>query len=255
VSYSVGEVARLAGVTVRTLHHYDEVGLLAPSGRSDAGYRRYERDDLERLQRILFYRELELPLDEIAELLRSETDPVVHLRRQRDELVGRIERLQQLVTTLETTMEARKLGIELTPEEMLEVFGDHDPLEYADEVEERWGDTDAYRQSVERSKRYSKDDWSTIMAEAEAIGSGFGEALRSGEPADGERAMDLAEQHRQHISRWFYDCSYEMQRGLAEMYVADQRFADTYEQIEPGLAAYVREAVLANADRAEGDGS
>jgi DNA-binding transcriptional MerR regulator len=118
VSYSISQVADLAGVTVRTLHHYDEIGLLSPGGRSAAGYRIYEEPDLERLQRILFYRELGFALVEIAAIVNNpHTDAVGHLRRQRGLLTGKIERLRKMVAAIDHEMEAREMDIKLTPEE------------------------------------------------------------------------------------------------------------------------------------------
>ncbi len=152
---TVGEVAELAGVTVRALHHYDELGLLSPSGRSEAGYRLYSYEDLARLREILIWRRLGFSLTDIGSLL----DEPGH-----DRLVA---------------------------------------------------------------------------------------LLRAGEPADGAAARALAERHRRHISRWFYPCSPQMHRGLAEMYIADERFAGNYERAAPGLAAYFHDAILANADAQE----
>lgn len=252
MSYSVGEVARFAGVTVRTLHHYDETGLLSPSGRTAAGYRRYDDADIVRLQQVLFYRELGFPLDEIATLLDDpQVDAMAHLRRQHRLLTGRLRRLEEMRAALELTMEARQMGIDLTPEEMLEVFGDDDPRQYAEEVEQRWGDTDAYRESRRRTSGYGKEQWLSIKAEGEEIERGFAAALADGVPPDAEEAMDAAEAHRQHISRWFYDCSCEMHRGLGDMYVEDPRFTVHYDDRAPGLAQYVRDAIHANSDRAE----
>src|SRR5689334_23987956 len=166
MSYSVGHVASLAGVSVRTLHHYDAVGLLVPSAHSPAGYRQYSEADLERLQRVLFYRELGFPLDEIKALLDDPTvDAETHLRRQRDLLTRRIGRLEAMVTSVDRAIGAWKMGNSLTPEERFEVFGEHDPTQYADEAEQRWGDTDAYKQSQERTSRYTKQDWLDIKAE------------------------------------------------------------------------------------------
>src|SRR5258706_1119719 len=146
VSYTVGQVARLAGVSVRTLHHYHQIGLLVPEGHSPAGYRRYSNDDLERLQRVLFYRELGFALEEIVTLLDDPAiDAEAHLRRQHDLLTRRIERLEGMVTAVERAMEATKMGISLTPEERFEVFGEQDPAQHAEEVQQRWGDTDAYK--------------------------------------------------------------------------------------------------------------
>jgi MerR family transcriptional regulator, thiopeptide resistance regulator len=147
-------------------------------------------------------------------------------------------------------MEARKMGINLNPEEMLEVFGEFDPTQFADESEQRWGDTEAYAESARRTAKYSKSDWLRIRAEAEAIEAALASAMSAGLAVDSEEAMDLAEQHRQHIGRWFYDCTYEIHRGLAEMYVADARFAAHYDGRAPGLSTFVRDAIIANAERA-----
>ncbi len=213
-------------MTVRTLHHYDQIALLKPSGRSDAGYRRYDDSDLERLQQILLYRELGFPLEEIAAILDEPgAEPVVHLRRQHQLLMGRIARLQMMATAIEKEMEAQQMGIQLSPEERFEVWGDFNPDDYAEEVEERWGATEAYREARRRTARYSKTDWLTVKAEAEDIYRRLLEAMKLGKRAEGETAMGLAEEHRQHITRWFYDCGYDIHTGLGEMYVADPRFA------------------------------
>ena len=248
-SYSIGQVARLAGVTIRTLHHYDEIGLLSPGDRSGAGYRRYGDADIVRLQQVMFYRELGFSLDEIAALLDDPgIDPIDHLRRQRELLTDRQDRTRAMVEAVDKAMEAVKMGISLTPEERLEVFGAEDPGRYADEAQERWGNTEAFKQSQRRTKNYTKDDWLTIRGEAAEIERAFAEALTSGQPATAAAAMDLAERHRQHINRWFYDCSREFHVRLADMYVADERFAEHYERQAEGLAGYVHDAIYANAD-------
>jgi MerR family transcriptional regulator, thiopeptide resistance regulator len=250
---TVGAVARLAGVSVRTLHHYDEIGLLTPSDRSDAGYRRYAELDLERLQRILFYRELGFGLDDIRTLMKDgRSDASVHLRRQHALLLERIERLKRMAAAVEQAMEARTMGISLTPEERFEVFGDFDPDAHAAEVEERWGDTEPYRESQRRASRYTKADWERIKADGQAATEAMVAAMRAGLPPDSAEAMDGAEAHRRQIDEWFYPCSYEMQVGLAEMYLADPRFAATYEKIAPGLAQYVHDAITANARKHAG---
>lgn len=249
----VGAVARLAGVTVRTLHHYDDIGLLAPSGRSVTGYRRYADADLERLQRILFYRELGFGLDEIKDVIGDDgTDASGHLRRQHAMLRDRIARLERMVAAVEKALEARTMGINLSPEERLDVFGDFDPDEHAAEVQERWGETDAYRESMRRTRGYSKADWQRIKAEGQAAVDALVAAKRAEKPANSPEAMDGAELHRLQIDRNFYSCSYEMQVGLAQMYLADPRFTATYEQIEPGLAQYLHDAIVANAARHAG---
>ena len=250
--YLVGDVARLSHVSVRTLHHYDAIGLLTPSARSPAGYRLYSGADLRRLQQILFYRELGFALEEIAEIL---ADPAAgtddHLRRQHRLLRERRARDAALLGAIEREMEARKMGIALTPEEQFEIFGTDKFAQYAEEAEQRWGDTEAWKQSQRRTAAYTKEDWITIKAEADASIAGFAEAIRAGELANGTVAMDLAEAHREHISRWFYDCGYDQHRGLAEMYISDPRYTAPYDEIEPGFSQYVHDAILANADRAQ----
>ncbi|MEV6397253.1 MerR family transcriptional regulator [Streptomyces sp. NPDC051907] len=250
MSYSVGQVAGVAGVTVRALHHYDEIGLLSPSGRSHAGHRRYDDGDLDRLQQILFYRELGFPLDEVAALLDDpDADPQEHLRRQHDLLTDRIARLKEMAAAVEQAMEAKKMGINLTPEEKFEVFGDHDPEQYDQEVEQRWGDTEAYAESQRRTASYTKEDWLRIKREQEQWGERLKALMDSGAPADGEAAMGLAEEARQLICGSYYDCSYEMHACLAEMYVTDDRFRQFYEDIHPGMAEYLHTAILANTAR------
>ncbi|MEU7589086.1 MerR family transcriptional regulator [Micromonospora sp. NPDC049230] len=248
MAYTVGQVAKVARVTVRTLHHYDEIGLLSPSGRTPAGYRRYDDADLQRLQLVLYYRELGFPLEEITAIIDDPAaDPAAHLRRQHELLTGRVKRLQEMVTAIEFAMEASKMNIQLTPEERFEVFGDVDPEQYEAEVEQRWGDTEAYRESNRRVARYTKADWLRNKAENEDWGRRIVAVFGSGVPADSPEAMDLAEEHRQLISRWFYECPYEMHTGLADMYLADERFTAYYENMAPGLAVYLNEAIHANA--------
>lgn len=250
--YSIGELAKLARVSVRTLHHYDEIGLLSPSERTAAGYRQYSSADAERLHRIMVYRELGFDLAGIAVILDdTAADAMEQLRRQHVLLGEQIGRLQQMRKGVETMMNAKRNGLSLTPDEMREVFGDFDPAEHEPETERRWGDTEAYRESHRRASKYGKAEWLQLKAEAEQINARLAGALANGVPAGASEAMDLAEQHRQHISRWFYDCTYAIHRGLGEMYVADPRFSRHYDVVAPGLSAYLRDAINANADRAE----
>ena len=249
---TVGEVARLTGVTVRTLHHYDEISLLTPTDRSQAGYRRYTGEDLGRLHRILSYRALGLSLDDIAEILDDpHTSAEGHLRRQRELVQARVKRLGELLLTIDRELEGLQMGINLTPEERFEVFGDlpeHDKLDdYSAEAEQRWGGTDAWRDSQRRTASYDKQQWLRIREEATAIEQRLAEALRAGTAPTDHAAMELAEEHRGHIGRWFYDCPLEMHVGLTRMYVDDPRFTAHYDRLEAGLAAYVSDAAAANA--------
>lgn len=166
MSYTVGQVAALTHVTVRALHHYDEIGLLTPSERTEAGYRRYVAADLERLRQLLVYRELGFPLDQIAALLNGDADPQEHLRTQRQLLGERITRLQAMVAAIDQELEATRMGITLKPEERFEVFGNFVPEDHHAEAEERWGTSPAFAESQRRVARYTKDDWLRVKNEA-----------------------------------------------------------------------------------------
>ena len=245
---SISQAAALSGVSTRVLRHYDEIGLLQPSARTAAGYRQYDDEDLLRLQRIIAYRGLGLGLDDIRRLLEADpVDAAVQLETQEALLESTLERVREQLQYVRTTRRARKMGLNLTPDELREAFGDHDPTQYQAEAEERWGHTDAYRESTRRAAQYSREDWARHAAESEAIEAGLADCLRRGLTPGSDEAKAWAERHRLLIDTWFYPCSHEMQTGLAEMYVADPRFTEHYDRRQPGLAAYVRDAIIANA--------
>ena len=249
-AYTVSEVSEAAGVSVRTLHHYDAIGLLAPSARTDAGYRLYEQADLERLQEILFFRELGIPLDDIAALLSGGAlDRRAALELQREMLARKAERLHAMVASIDEALAAKMKGLQMDKDEMFEVFGDFDPTEYEGEVKERWGETDAYKESARRTSRYTKEDWARFKVESEEIGAEAIALMDAGVASDDPRAMDVAERARVQIDEWFYPCSHEMHSNLAAMYIADPRFTATYEKMRTGMAQWWHDAILANAVR------
>lgn len=139
------------------------------------------------------------------------------------------------------------MGINLSPDEVRDVFGDNDPTRYDAEAEQRWGDTAVYKESNRRTAGYSKEDWERHGSESQAVELAFLEAMQRGLAPESSEAKEAAERHREIIDRWFYPCSYELQTGLAEMYIADQRFTDHYDKRATGLAIYVRNAIIANA--------
>ena len=242
---TVGEVARSTGVTVRTLHHWDAVGLLVPSGRTLSGYRLYAPGDVERLVRVLAYRSLGLGLDDVRTLLDDPgADVVASLDRQHTLLVDRIAHLQAVAELVRTTREVRRMGMHLDPQEVREVFGDEDPAQHAAEAQERWGDTEPYRQAQQRTASYGKDDWVRVKAQGEAVEKRLAALLTGGVAVDAPEAREAAEQHRSWVGQ-FYDCSPEMHRALAATYLADERFAAHYDRRAAGLAQYVHDVVLA----------
>ena len=242
---TVGAVAALTGVSVRTLHHYDHIGLVVPSVRTAAGYRDYTDADIERLHLVLVYRSAGLPLEEIRTLLDDPTaDVLTHLTRQHEVLLERTERLQHTIKAVEELMNAHREGIQLTAEEQVEIFGATAfSEEYAAEAEQRWGDTEAWKQSQRRAAQLTKQDWLDIKAEGDALLEALAQAKRDGVEPGSAEANELAARHRASIER-FYDCGDEMHRNLVEMYLADERFTRYYDDVEPGLAQFVHDIVV-----------
>ncbi|MFE3293111.1 MerR family transcriptional regulator [Rhodococcus sp. NPDC059234] len=248
--YTVGDLARLSGVSVRTLHHYDSVGLLTPRSRSAGNHRIYSDADAGRLRQILLYRELEFGLDEIAAIL-AEPDTATdgHLRRQHRLLRERRDRIDTLLDAVEREMGARRAGIALSAAEQLEIFGTARFAESLAGVEDRWDEPMASADLQRRAVAYTAADWREIKAEAEANIREFAEAIAAGEPPTGAVAMAAAERHRAHLSRWFFACGPGQHRKVAETYVADPAAAADWNDVAPGFAGYVHSAILANADR------
>ncbi len=247
---TVGEISRLTGVTIRTLHHYDEIGLVSPAERSGSGYRLYGPAEVRRLQEVLFFRELGMALDEIGRIV---DDPGYRrdaaLRRHRRMIEAKADHLLRMLDAIDSALTAERTGHTMTNDELLGVFGDFDPSEFQQEAAERWGDTDAFGESARRTARYSRADWEQMRREAGEIDAGLVALMEAGAPADGPAAMDLAERHREHISAWFYECTADIHRALGEMYVADARFTENIDRAAPGLAAYLSAAIAANSRR------
>jgi DNA-binding transcriptional MerR regulator len=246
---TVGAVATLTGVSVRTLHHYDHIGLVVPGVRTPAGYRGYTDADIERLHLVLVYRAVGLPLDEIRTLLDdADADVVAHLARQHALLSEKADRLNYTIKAVEELMSAHRRGIQLSAEEQVEIFGAGAfSKDYADEAEQRWGDTDAWAQSQQRTAGLTKDDWIRIKAEGDAPRAALAEAKRAGVAPGSPRADELAAQHRTSIEQ-FYDCGDEMHRCLVEMYLTDERFTRYYDDLEPGLAQFLHDIVVKTHD-------
>jgi DNA-binding transcriptional MerR regulator len=251
--YRVSEVAEIAGVSVRTLHHYDEIGLLVPSARSSAGYRLYDESDLLRLQQILIGRELGLSLEDVR---RSLDDPS-HDRRamlvaQRAELEERGQKTARMIAAVDAALALLDGEDGERKDETMNVksiFDGFDPSAYEAEAKQRWGHTDAYKESQARAKRYSEDDWKRHRAEQDAIYAAAAAVLAAGKLPTSDEAMDVAERHRLSIDQWFYPCSHAMHRGLADMYESDERFAANIDKVAPGLTTFLSAAIRANADR------
>ncbi|MGE0548301.1 MAG: MerR family transcriptional regulator [Kofleriaceae bacterium] len=244
--FTVGELSRLTGITVRTLHHYDEIGLVRPSQRSGAGHRLYAESDVVRLQQVLVYRELGMPLDEIAAALDQERDPANVLRRHRDALVEKRARIDAMLGSVNASLASLEKGPTMKPEDVKSMFDGFDPAQYEEETKQRWGHTDAYKESQRRTQQYGPADWERMKQEASAIYQRLADRMRANAPPNDPEVQAAVEDHRLHIDRWFYPCSKDMQKALGEHYVADPRFTANLDKIAPGFAKYLSDAIAAS---------
>lgn len=243
---TVGEVSELTGVTVRTLHHYDEISLLEPSERTAAGYRLYSDADLVRLHSILNWRDMGFGLTDISGMLEDVgQDLATGLKRQRQRLTERSDRLAEMIAALDDAISTIDRGSNMTDDNVKKVFDGFDPSRYESEVQERWGDTDSYAVSRRRAGSYTEDDWERQREESDDNIAAFADLLRAGVPASDPRAADAAREHGAIIDRWFYSLSPEAHLGLAQMYVTDPRFEAAYEEVQTGLARYISDAIVA----------
>lgn len=236
---TVQEVARLAGVSKRTLRYYDQLGLLPPAGATEAGYRLYGEADLRRLQRILFLRELEFPLKDIAPMLTAEArDTRLAVERHRELLRLKMKRLQGLINLCGRVLNGEdEMSLQEFDQTELEAQRD----EYAQEAKQRWGHTDAYRESAGRTAAYTATDWAEVKAETDEVFSGFA-SLVGHSPISPEVRVQV-EKWRALIGRRFYTCDDQMLKGLGEMYLADERFQKNLNAYGEGTAALMGEAM------------
>ena len=246
MAFTVGELSRLTGVTVRALHHYDEIGLVRPSQRTAAGYRLYDEPDVLRLQQVLVLRELGVPLDQIGAAIDAASDRAALLRSHRTALAEKRARLDAMLSAVDPALAVLERGTQMTPEDFKAMFDGFNPADHEDEARERWGNTDAYKESARRTKQYGKPEWQAIRDESAAIYARLAQLMQQGAAASDPAVQAAVEDHRKHIDRWFYPCSRQMHRGLGEMYVADARFTASLDKKGgAGFAQFFRDAIAA----------
>jgi DNA-binding transcriptional MerR regulator len=240
-AHTVNQLASLAGISVRTLHHYDHIGLLKPSARSAAGYRLYGTSDLLRLQQILLFKELDLPLEEIRRILDDPGfSPVRALAQHRRTLELRAERLARLLHTIDRTIaRLTEVDMSLTDEELYEGLPKETVDRWKREVDERY-DPKLVAESNRRVRSMSKEQWKGVKSEGDAISRRMAELM--GRPADDpEVQATIARQHA-----WienFYPCSAEVFQGLGQHYADHPEFRANYDKYRPGLADFMRDAM------------
>jgi DNA-binding transcriptional MerR regulator len=250
--YKVKEVADMVGVSVRTLHHYDEIGLLKPEFISETGYRFYVDKSLERLQQILFFKEIGFSLEKIKQILDNPGfDRKMAFESHKELLIKKKERLEQIIKTVEKTINSINRGKNMKKKEMFKGF-DMNEIEkhkekYAEEVKQRWGNTDAYKESERKTSKYTKEDWQRIKEKSENIYQKVIDNMDKG-PSD-PTVQEAVAELRQNITDNFYNCTPEIFRGLGDMYVNDPRFTTNIDKYHDGLAAFLREAMHIYCDK------
>lgn len=236
---SIGALSRLSGVSVRALHHYDQLGLLHPSEVTDAGYRYYDDTAIERLWQILFYRELDFPLRDIAEILSSPGfDRMRALSEHRALLLQKRDRLDKLIELVSNAMKG-ETTMEFKPFDTGELDAMRE--QYAEEAKARWGNTEAYRESARRAAKWTDADRARMEQRSNEIFSGFA-ALVGADPADA-RVQILVERWKAFIGESYYDCTNEILAGLGQMYVADERFTKNLDRFGAGTAKLMSDAI------------
>lgn len=235
----IQEAAKTAGVSVRTLRYYDRIGLLKPQSVAENGYRVYGTAELERLQQILFFRELGFPLGEIREIMaRPDYDRDEALRRQKALLILERDRLSAMIELAERTLKGeRDMSFDAFDRSEIE----RTRAAYAREARERWGDTPAYRESERRMAGYDEGQRKGIDAGMEEIFRGFA-ALRGQEPGSEAVQAQVAAWQR-FVTEHFYACTKEILAGLGQMYTADERFRVNLDRYGEGTAQLMADAI------------
>lgn len=250
MSYSVQALAKLANTSVRTLHYYDEIGLLSPSRTLKNGYRQYEEPELLKLQQILFFRELDFPLADVKRILNSPYfDMAAALQDHRKLIELKKKRLTQLLHTIDETIKKLKSENTMLDEELYDSFKDEEMKEYAEEAKQRWGNTDAYKQSQAKVSKMTKAQMQKLKDDGVKHMQALAAAMDL--PIESPEVQALIKQSHDGVN-FFYECSTEMFRNLGKMYVTDPRFTANYDKYRPGLAVFVRDAINYYCDRHEG---
>lgn len=247
--YSIKGLADLAGISTRTLRFYDEKGILKPSSTNEAGYRFYGETEVDKLQQIMFLREMDIPLADIGEILNSpEFDRKTALESHLKALKERRERIDALILTVNKTLNEMQGGEKMSNQEKFEAFKrqmvDENEEKYGEEVRSKYGDAtaDASNATVMGMNQEQFKEWEDLSV---AIKEGLKKAVNEGENPEGEEGLRIAGLHRKWLSGTMKTVSDEMHMGLAQMYVADERFTAYYDSEVSGCAEFLKDAVQA----------
>jgi len=247
LEYTVQKLGQLAGISTRTLRYYDEIGLLKPTRINSSGYRIYGSAEVDRLQQILFYRELGVNLASIKEIITSSTfDGATALKEHRNKLLEKREQLDMLITNVDKSIQLTERSITMADKEKFEGFKqkivDNNEDKYGKEIRKKYGDNIVDKSNV-KVKGMSQKQYDEVMNLEQQVLDNLKAAMETGDPA-GELAQKTADLHRQWLSFYWDQYSKEAHAGLAEMYVADERFTAYYDKIQPGASVFLRDAIL-----------
>ena len=236
----IKEFAKLTGVSVRTLHYYDEIGLLKPAlVDAQNGYRFYDENSLLRMQEILFYRELDFPLKSILEILSSpDYDKQKALAEQRKLLELKKERLERIIDALDGATKGK-----VTMAAFDNSYYETARKQYEVEAKQRWGETDAYKEHAEKTAKYTKDKWQDVNDGLMAIFSKFAECMKNCNTSNSDEAQALVKELQTYITENYYTCTKDILAGLGQMYVADERFKTNININGTGTADFVSKAI------------
>lgn len=236
----IKEFSKLCGVSVRTLHYYDEIGLLKPAFVDEQnGYRFYDEKSLERIQEILFYRELDFPLKSISEIISSpDYDKQKALKEQRKLLIIKKQRLERIIDALDSAEKGK-----ITMDAFDNNEFDTARKQYEAEAKERWGKTDAFKEHEQKTADYSKDKWQQVNDGLNAVLAQFADCLQSGQAPDSNEAQALVQELQSYITENYYTCGNDILKGLGQMYVADERFKKNIDKHATGTAEFISKAI------------
>lgn len=232
----IKEFAIATGVSIRTIHYYDEIGLLTPAYVDKiTGYRYYDENSILRMQEILFYRELDFSLKSIKEILTSPNyDKNKVLNEQKELLILKKERLEKIIFAIDAAMKG---------ENVMSVFDNSEFEKYKNEVKEKWGQTEAYTEHSEKTKTYSKEKWNNLASGMDEIMAMFSVCMKNGSEANSVEAQELVRKLQNHISENYYHCTNEILASLGGMYIADERFKNNIDKHAIGTAEYISKAI------------
>ena len=246
MNYKIKETADIAGISIRTLHHYDQFGLVKPESSSPSGYRLYSDRDIEKLQQVLFFKELGFSLKETKEIINDKSfDKNKALKNHKELLLKKKKRLEEIIYSIDKTIEYIEGDKEIGKIEMFKAFNMDEikkhQEKYFKETKQKYGESNAYAECEKKTAQYSEYKWKEVMEKASGIFQRIAECMEKS-PADEEVQIAVG-QWKQHITESFYNCTLETFRSLGDLYVTDRRFTKNIDKIKPGLACFLKDAI------------